>query len=124
MCSSKVDLLRQEPNDLTEFHREALTSIKVRDGSGFKTVMGDVALPAGGKYFFVFKIVQGTLIKIGVTSSPDNLEQVSISEFTSAWRLSVTQKRGGPSTTAKSVTVVTQTAQSMVAVSSLAILLA
>jgi hypothetical protein len=51
--------------------------LKVRDGSGFKSVIGDTAMAAGGKYFFVFKIVQGSLIKIGVTTSQDNLEQVS-----------------------------------------------
>lgn len=51
-----------------DLHGEALSGLKVRDGTGFKTVMGDVALPAGGKYYFVLKIVQGSLIKIGITS--------------------------------------------------------
>jgi len=55
LCSSKLDLIKQEPT--AEYYRETLTGFKVRDGSGFKSVMGDIALPAGGKYFFLFKIV-------------------------------------------------------------------
>jgi len=56
---------------------ESQTTVRVRDGTGFKTVIGDVPLVAGGKYFFKVKINNGSLIKIGVCRKSVNIEQVS-----------------------------------------------
>lgn len=60
---------------------QSLTSVKVRDGSGFKTVLGDALLPAGGKYFYQVQIKQGSLIKIGfaadLTVNPDQVTAFS-----------------------------------------------
>lgn len=54
---------------------ESQTTVRVRDGTGFKTVIGDVPLVAGGKYFFKVKINNGSLIKIGVCRKSVNIEQ-------------------------------------------------
>ena len=61
----------------TCLERDSLTTIYCREGSGFKTVLGDIMLPAGGKYFFLMRVVKGALIKIGITSRADpDLEKV------------------------------------------------
>jgi hypothetical protein len=46
-----------------------LTHVKVKDGSGFKTVVGDTPMTPGGRYFFQVQIHKGILIKIGVTKA-------------------------------------------------------
>lgn len=72
-----MDLVR-ESQSLFGFHQEALTGIKVRVGTGFKTVLGGTPLTAGGKYYFAVKVLEGSRIKIGVASFQQNLEQVSL----------------------------------------------
>jgi len=47
------------------------------NGTGFKSVVGEAVLNSGGKYYFVVRILKGTLIKIGITKSQDNNEVVS-----------------------------------------------
>ena len=74
-CSQKIDLFRQA-SSLNDFQTDSLTNVKVRDGSGFKTVLGDITLSSGGKYYFVLKIVSGSLFKIGISSPQPNLEKV------------------------------------------------
>jgi len=72
--SKKVDLLYQA----SCIHRESVTDVRVRDGTGFKTVLGDVQMPAGGRYLFQVKIMQGSLIKIGVCRNLLSADQVSV----------------------------------------------
>lgn len=79
-CSQKIDLFRQA-SSLNDFQTDSLTNVKVRDGSGFKTVLGDITLSSGGKYYFVLKIVSGSLFKIGISSPQPNLEKVKKNRF-------------------------------------------
>jgi hypothetical protein len=76
------------------WHSESLTRVRVTNGNGFKTVVGDVMLNSGGKYYFVVRIIRGTLIKIGISKLQSNSEVVSAPLFNSL-RLSATAHRVG-----------------------------
>lgn len=69
--STKVDLA---PDSI---YSDSSTEIIVRDGKGFKSVFGDIELQSGGKYFYQVKLVQGSLMKIGICRNFVNAEQVS-----------------------------------------------
>ena len=55
--------------DRDGWRAESLTRVRITNGTGFKSVVGNVALSPGGKYYFVVRILKGSLIKIGITRS-------------------------------------------------------
>lgn len=83
-----MDEIVQVPNDyLAPFFKwdEKKTSQKlqlsndnlqvaVKDGEGFKTVLGDYCFEAGNKYYFEIYLVKTQMIKIGVARSTCSIE--------------------------------------------------
>ena len=64
--------------DRDSWRSESLTRVKITNGTGFKSVVGNAVLAPGGKYYFVVRILKGSLIKIGITRSQENNEVVSL----------------------------------------------
>ena len=80
--------------DRDSWRSESLTRVRITNGTGFKTVVGNAVFTPGGKYYFVVRILKGSLIKIGITRSQENNEVVSL--FANrVYRLSVTACKDG-----------------------------
>lgn len=60
--------------------------VRVTEGSGFKTVLGNMAFKPGGKYYFEVFIIKGNLIKIGVSRDSINFEE-AFSDSLNGWAI-------------------------------------
>eukprot|EP00347_Sterkiella_histriomuscorum_P003770 403363015 len=65
---------------------EDLLTVKVKDGSGFKTSFGDQPFKAGGRYYFQVQLNQGNLVKIGVSRKDIQADQ-AFSDSQSGWAI-------------------------------------
>lgn len=66
--------------------QEDLLTVTVKDGSGFKTTLGNMPFLPGEKYFFQIQINKGSLIKIGVSRKDIELAQ-AFSDTESGWAI-------------------------------------
>lgn len=58
----------------------------VSEGSGFKSVVGNLAFTEGNKYYFEIYVIKGSLIKIGVTKSFGLIEE-AFSDNPKGWAI-------------------------------------
>ena len=52
-------------------------TVTVSDGNAFKSVVGDLPMTPGGRYFFEVQINSGYLLKIGICRKTIDSEMVS-----------------------------------------------
>ena len=67
--------------DRESWRSESLTRVKITNGTGFKSIVGNAVFSPGGKYYFVVRILRGSLIKIGITRRQENNEVVSFRSY-------------------------------------------
>lgn len=72
--------------------------MEVKDGTGFKTVLGDTAMEQGGRYYFQVLIKHGSLVKIGVSRKDINMEQ-AFCDNNNGWAIYNGELRHGSNST-------------------------